>query len=57
MRESAIKAIGKMGPAALPSLTKALKGASDVQEHAMPALAELGEPAAPALANAIKDAR
>jgi HEAT repeat protein len=57
VRQASAKAMGKMGSSALASLTKALKGASDVQELAVPALAELGDPAAPALAGAIKDGK
>jgi HEAT repeat protein len=57
VREAAVKAIGKMGSAGIPALTKALAGASDVQEHAINGLATAGPSAVPSLALAIKNVK
>jgi HEAT repeat protein len=55
VRQAAIKSIGKMGDAAIPALTKALSGTSDVQDIAITALGQLGSSAVEALSGAIKN--
>ena len=55
VREAAVKALATMGKEAVPALTKALKGTSDVQETAIKALGATGEAGVPALTEAIRD--
>jgi HEAT repeat protein len=58
IRKAAVQALGNMGSAAVPVLSKALKGASsDVQELAIPALGKAGPDGLPALIGVIKDAK
>ena len=55
VREAAIKALAKMGPAAVPALTKALSATSDVHEAAINGLGAAGPTGIPALATVIKN--
>jgi HEAT repeat protein len=55
VREAGIKALAKMGPAAVPALTKALSAPSDVHEAAVNGLGAAGPTAIPALAGVIKN--
>ena len=55
VREASIKALAKMGPAAVPALTKALGSTTDVQEVAVNALGEAGTAGIPALSGVIKN--
>jgi HEAT repeat protein len=57
VREAAVIALSKMGPAAVPALVKATTGPSDVQEIAIKALGDSGEAGVPGLINALKDTK
>jgi hypothetical protein len=57
VREAAVKALAKMGPSAIPALTKALSGTADVQEVAINALGEAGKAGISGLSRVIQDGK